>query len=348
MSDNEKKIYLHIGRNKAGSTTLQDFFLAYRETLREQGVQYALFGHLKDSCEGVLGLGLPHEVADYKHQNPDHSLLISNEFMFGWPDEYTRGMASALNGLSVAVLAYIRDYREWLCSSYSQEAKMGTSARDFDSYFEWMAGQISAWPALEGWGEEFGWTNMRIRSLDAASLSGANLIPDCLEAIGVDPGIGAAETGLRINQAPSWMLAENHRSMARPSNGIHWDEDEATAAGILNQVLSDCMDESPHGGMTVQYLTPEQDRYLADLYNCDLQKIMERTGIAIPPAQPRDLPERPFLPSVDHFPSDIRRAYDRKIASRAFRKEFPGSIKMLSADDQVRLRPSRYIFRILR
>src|SRR5579859_7868096 len=183
------RIYLHIGRNKAGSTSLQDFFLARRETLAAAGLRYCLFGHLKDSVPGVLGFQTQFELAADARAGTERAYLVSNEFMFGWPLEYTASMASGLAGLDVRIIAYIRPYGAWICSAYADAVKNGENSRDFDRYLDWMAPRISAGPYLEGWGEAFGWDRVRIRSLDPGDLAGGDLIGDCLTALGLDPAL---------------------------------------------------------------------------------------------------------------------------------------------------------------
>ncbi|MDE1173230.1 MAG: hypothetical protein PW790_06090 [Parvibaculaceae bacterium] len=294
------------------------------------------------------GLGLPHEIADFQQQNPDQALLISNEFMFGWPDDYTRDLATALRAFGVTIIAYIRDYREWLWSAYSEEVKRGANARDFDSYARWMADRISAWPALSGWGEHFGWDRIRVRSLDSRSLSEGGLVPDCLRALSLPPDLAGTEITVRSNQSPGWMMAELQRAMARPADGEAWNEEEATAAEQLNQLLAECIAKSPNGGMSAQYLTPDQDRWLMELYNSDAQKISARSGTDLPLVAPYELPERPFLPAINHMPVDIMQAYEKKANARQFLKKFPATLKMQPPELYARLRTRRYSWRIFR
>ncbi|MEI9987955.1 MAG: hypothetical protein WDN69_35555 [Aliidongia sp.] len=196
------RIHLHIGRNKAGSTTLQDFFLAERDTLAASGLRYCLFGHLKDSVPGVLGFQTQFELADHARAGHDRAYLVSNEFMFGWPRDYTDSMAAGLAGFDVRIIAYIRPYGAWVCSAYADAVKHGESSRDFDNYLDWLRPRISAWPYLEGWGEAFGWDRVRVRSIDPRDLEGGDLIGDCLSALGLDPAPAVAAG--RSNRAPDF------------------------------------------------------------------------------------------------------------------------------------------------
>ena len=113
------RIVLHIGRNKAGSTTIQDFCLQEQRTLASQGVTYALFGHLSHSRVDTPGFATFEGLREHALAYPRSTLLVSNEFMFGWPDEFTRAAARVLADCDVQILAYIRSYDEWIVSAYA-------------------------------------------------------------------------------------------------------------------------------------------------------------------------------------------------------------------------------------
>jgi len=319
-------IYLHIGRNKAGSTTLQDFFLERRAELGAMGVTYAMFGHLKDSQPGVPGFGTAQELADYARAHPQTSVLISNEIFFPWPRDYTDTVTKALKDFDVKVIGYIRPYGDWVRSTYAQEIHMGINARDFDAYMEMFHDRISGWPAIEGWGEGVGWPNMHIRAVDPRCLTGGNLLIDCLTALGVEPDFGRAAFALHSNASPHWMVLEMVRSLIESSNDIGWD-DPFFLANVypLKRVMQQCVNASPNGSMRVQYQTAAQLRFLAELYNRDLALLADRTGTVLPAASLDNIQERPFLPSIRQVPADIMADFAVRVRSGAFRERWPGA-----------------------
>jgi hypothetical protein len=300
-------IYLHIGRNKAGSTTLQDFFLAHRAELERGGVRYALFGHLKDSVPGIIGFGQSDELAAHARAHPDKAMLVSNEFMFGWPREYTDAMVAGLKGLDVRVIAYIRPYDSWLCSSYAQDVRNGESRRDFDAYFDWLRPRVSAWPYLEAWGEGLGWNKIRVRAIDPRGGASGDLVADCLTAMGLDPGLGRAIPP--SNQAPHWATVELLRALIDRNREEGWDEAGLAIAMPLRRLFEECLAERPGFDRRVQYLTPAQEHELIELYNRDLARLSECIGPALEPQLIGEARERPFLPSLEQVPAEILRDF---------------------------------------
>jgi hypothetical protein len=333
-------IYLHIGRNKVGSTTLQDFFLDRRAELASGGVEYFLFGHMKDSVPGVPGFAHQLELADYARTATDRAVLISNEFMFGWPEEFTRAVVDGLKGFDTRVIAYIRPYDAWLASSYAWDARIGTNKRDFDAYFDWMRPRVSALPYLEAWAEGLGWDKVRVRAVDGQGLRWSDLVPDCLGALGLDRhlGVGAPVS----NQACHWLTTELVRSLIDRNGDEAWDE--ATLQTVLDvcTLFETCLAASTSPVPGVQYLTPAQSRDLAELYNRDVAAISRHTGFALAP-QPLDrVAERAFLPSLDQVPAGVLADFAARAAAADFVQAHPeaaamiGGLGLLSTEGEIR------------
>ena len=129
-------IYLHIGRNKAGSTSIQDYFARHHAAMQARGVEYVLFGHMQGSVPGVAGFSSTGELAAYARRNPDLDLFLSNEFMAAAPQGFIDEAAANFKGLDVTLMAYIRDYNSWLVSGYGFDIRAGWNARDFDAYLK--------------------------------------------------------------------------------------------------------------------------------------------------------------------------------------------------------------------
>jgi hypothetical protein len=293
------RIYLHIGRNKAGSTSLQDFFLDRREMLAAAGLRYCLFGHLKDSVPGVPGFATASELAAYARAEAAPAYLVSNEFLFGWPRDYTDSMIAGLNGCDVRVIAYLRPYGEWVRSAYAEEVRRGLTSLDFDRYLDKLRPQISAWPYLADWGEALGWDRIRVRSTDPRDLAGRDLIGDCLTALGLDPAL-ATETR-RSNRAPAWPVLEMLRRLLELEGEAVFHR----VAAPLQALLEECLTATTLP--PADYLTSAQARWLAELYNGDLLRLAERTGVVLQPERadaPTGAPERP---GFDQIPAALLR-----------------------------------------
>ncbi|MGB8840292.1 MAG: hypothetical protein WCC64_04410 [Aliidongia sp.] len=308
------RIYLHIGRNKAGSTSLQDFFLERRAVLAQAGLRYCLFGHLKDSVPGVPGFATAPELTAYARTEAAPAYLVSNEFLFGWPRDYTDSMVAGLSGCDVRVIAYLRPYGEWVQSAYAEEVRRGLTCLDFDRYLDELHPQISAWPYLEGWAEALGWERIRVRSTDPRDLAGGDLIGDCLTALGLDPALAGAAR--RSNRAPPWPVLEMLRRLRELT-------DEATfhrVAPSLQLLLEEGLSETTLP--PAEYLTSEQAHRLADLYNSDLLRLAERTGVALQPERPNEQIGA-MRPGFDRMPPALLRQWAVRAKLPDFRRSHP-------------------------
>jgi hypothetical protein len=317
MSEDRPRIFLHIGRNKAGSTSLQDFFLEHRSSLAQAGLRYCLFGHLKDSVPGVPGFATAPELAAYVRAEAAPAYLVSNEFLFGWPREYTDSLIAGLAGCDVRVIAYLRPYGEWVQSAYAEEVRRGLTCLDFDRYLDELRPRISAWPYLAGWAEAVSWERIRVRSTDPRDLAGGDLISDCLTALGLDPALAGATQ--RSNRAPAWPVLEMLRRLRALT-------DEATfhrVAAPLQALLEECLSETTLP--PAEYVTTAQAHGLADLYNSDLLRLAERTGVALQPEQPAARDDA-MRPGFDLIPPALLRRWAVRADLLEFRRAQPEAV----------------------
>jgi len=309
-------IYLHIGRNKAGSTTLQDFCLRNLDVLEQNGIRYALYSHLKDSVPGVLGFAHQLYLRDYALAHPDVNILISSEWMFYFDDFHTGSMADALRGLPVRIIAYIRPYDSWICSSYAQDIRSGESRDDFDTYFESLRPRLTVWPCLQRWGERFGWDNIIVRLIDRQNTPWDRIIEDFLTALGLDPDIGAPVPA--SNQGTHWAVTELLRALA--GSGV-----SPADTRELISLLQTSLQANPGVGRAIQYLTQAQAQELAEKYQDDIAKINAFTNAGIDPEPLQVLPERLFLPSFRLLPAPILADFAARAGARRFMALHPNA-----------------------
>lgn len=309
-------VVLHIGRNKAGSTSIQDFCQAHRGELLGRGVDYVLFGHLADSRPDTPGFRGFDELAAYVRDHPGPRRLVSNEFMFGWPDEYTESAAAALAGLDVEILAYLRPYDDWLVSAYAEETRQGMNTRDIDTYADGLAPRVSAWPHLRKWGECFGWGRLQVRAFDRRMLQGGDLISDFAQALALRPvGRHAAPS----NVSPHWIELELVRRLAERDGEEAWSGVSREVAAPLAAALRPLVRHTPPAA----YLRLAQRRRLVDLYNEDLARIADAGGALLPAAPEPSGPERAFAPALDHAPGTVLAAFFKRVGSASFAAAHP-------------------------
>ncbi len=264
------RVVLHIGRNKAGSTTIQDYCLAQRDALLREGVRYVLFGHAANSVPGLDGFPYVPQLAEHALLHRGQTILVSNEFMSVWPAEYTQSTAHDLAGLDVRVLLYIRPYTAWVRSSYAFDVRCGRVRQDFDSYVEFLRPRISVWPALCTYGECFGWRNVRVRVLDARLMRGEGLLGDFREALGLRAEPVASPVA---NSAPHWAVLETLRALAPIDAEAGWPASLVAPIEALSTKLAACATAHADALPEPAYLTANEAAWLDQLYHEDLARI---------------------------------------------------------------------------
>jgi hypothetical protein len=311
------RVVLHIGRNKAGSTTLQDLCAHESSALEAQGVDYVMFGHMSRSNGNLRGFETFEQLSEYARTVPGRRVLVSNEFMFGWPDDYTKAAATALAACHVEIVAYIRAYDAWAVSAYAEETRRGMNMRDMDAYIEWLWPRISAWPYLKMWGECFGWDRIHLRDLSPMSLHGGELCADFAKALDVTlPGW----TG-RSNASPHWIELELARRLTTRNGEVDWAGVERVELEPLAQIMSALVASEP----MVEPLSPEQRSLLIELYNADLLRIEAAGGPRLPPAPPVVEQRRGAAPSLEQVAPRVLDAFFEQALSVEFARVHPAA-----------------------
>lgn len=123
-----KRIVLHIGGPKAGSTYLQYVMLNNRDLLRAHGIHYPHDGQghpgnaslLHQIDEPALEAMLPADV---------HTLVLSHEDLFHqFPSAEAFAKRTQAMGLEVQIIAFLRPFSQFMFGDYSQFLKQNFEA----------------------------------------------------------------------------------------------------------------------------------------------------------------------------------------------------------------------------
>jgi hypothetical protein len=333
--DAEPTLYLHIGRNKAGSTTLQNYILRHLAQLGEAGVRYAMFGQPSPATTSVPTFPTHRHIAAFVRAQRGGAVLVSHEGLCCFTPELTQIMATDLAGLDIQLLFYIRPYREWVVSSYSFDVRTGHNALDFDRYLERIRPAISFWPILEIWGQTLGWHRVRVRSLAQADLIGGDLVRDFTSAIGLPPA--PPDEAARANSSPGWVVIELLRMIAPGGPATGWTPATLPIAQLLHHLADQSMAALGVQQAQGNYLSAAQSDELAALYNNDLDFVAARTGVHLQADAAGQAPERDFLPSVECIPKTILRMIRERALAPAFAAIHPQAAAFVSSDTFSRL-----------
>lgn len=172
-----RKIFIHIGAHKTGTTSLQNFFHTSHEKLLAKGVlypkscnfQYAQH-RLAFAAKGMRDPGagdvpdLEIELQSLLHEIEASSApttIISSEEFFNTRKPSVEKIAATLSGFSVEIVAIIRRPDELFCSIFNQKQK--DPRNDFKMHYSRflgnpvsLSGDLEFDASLERWASVFG------------------------------------------------------------------------------------------------------------------------------------------------------------------------------------------------
>lgn len=208
------KVFLHIGLEKTGTTTIQRTFVRNKEYFESIGFRYpvfngeenhvALYNYAKtenviDELRIYAGLKTADDVVDFRADfrkelvnrlaNYEGTVVFSNEHLssrLSGPDALVR-LKDLLSLISddVTVVLYLRNIEDFVVSTYSTAVKCGEtkSIGDFCqdlSLFRYQFDKV-----ITNWSSIFGADNLVIREFSRGELINADIFDDFASVIGM-------------------------------------------------------------------------------------------------------------------------------------------------------------------
>jgi hypothetical protein len=218
------RLYLHIGMNKTGTSSIQRYLAHNDHRLLSAGWLYPRTGRSVDTHYGLSrALGFAHgrpavDAAELSRlraeldrevaESAAGALVLSSE------DFVLRGdiaqVRDFLAGFDVRIVVYLRRHDHWWASVYNQAVKMVADPpweRGIQGYIRFarrrQGRQGRYRELLDNWASEFGVTSMRVRPFEAEQNPGG-VVADFLRTIECPELAGAATAGAgRVNEALS-------------------------------------------------------------------------------------------------------------------------------------------------
>jgi hypothetical protein len=298
-------LFLHIGRGKSGSSTIQSLARDFAGFMTAMGVACPLTVHGLAN-HSRLAAALKNPKADIEtiekfrkdvRRNKRSKVFVSAEALFSLSRESMQDLKRHAGSREVRILCYIRDYPGWLQSIYGQRTKRVSNVDDFDTYY--IRPAVSALPPLQRWAETFGWETMHVRPLQPEFLAEGNLVADVLKALDVNSASPDVES---LNVSPHWMSLELQRTLSATAKERSVPFDLRAARSLLH-LFEECTAAAEP--RRVQYLTKAQWTELYELYREDMTTLGHHIGMSFPvDMQPPG--ERPFLPDFGHIPERVK------------------------------------------
>lgn len=195
-----KKIYLHIGMSKTGTTAIQYFLHNNRDKLPQ--LDYGYINPANDSAinhsplvnclKGASNLKKDQKwipFLDQLFESKPNNLIISSENLF----YHTRALdldylATALRGFSVKILIYLRRQDEWVQSQYAEYVKYCTGKPGAISLGQWLARNMDRcldyYDLLKIWRMHFPEADFNVRIYEKRFF-GDDIINDFCLAVGL-------------------------------------------------------------------------------------------------------------------------------------------------------------------
>ncbi len=192
-----KKLYIHIGLGKTGTTSIQSFLSSHSQKLKQEGVHYIMAGGGASGC-GHQTLAkscidnVPYymEIADstldvesilseIKSTQCESILLSSENFQLANPGRVRSLFDRVEGGLDYRIILFVRSQDELLESEFNQMVKVKSLSRSlmeyadcsFDGNFDHLASQ---------WASVFGEHAMICRVYNAAEKNAIEDFLNCL------------------------------------------------------------------------------------------------------------------------------------------------------------------------
>ena len=196
----KKKLIIHIGAGKTGSSAIQRSLALNSEVLLTKGV--LIPGSkldIESECigeqiwffqNGISNPEFPNIVKrrikrlhGYMCENDLHTLIVSAENLIN-PENFQNLFTDLQNEFDVSVICYVRRQDEYMISAWQQWYLKNHDS--FDSYRLEMGQRVDWYLALEPWKNAFGQGNIIVRVYEKDRLKNGNIIEDFFQILELD------------------------------------------------------------------------------------------------------------------------------------------------------------------
>jgi glycosyltransferase involved in cell wall biosynthesis len=196
-SNDKKRIYLHIGIGKTGTSSIQKMLLDnYYEFLEQailvpkSGIKYGMAHHgLANLEEDIFSLEteeIYNSLIDEIDASFADNIIISSELFSYVKPSYIEQVHKYLKKYDVKIIFYVREQVKLFESTYLQWLKVGNkNLNDPESFFE---GHKNAWDfnnVISPWEKYFGEENIKVRLFDK-KINKGNVCKDFMKFINLE------------------------------------------------------------------------------------------------------------------------------------------------------------------
>lgn len=276
-------IYLHIGLNKTGTSSLQDFFSMNVEALsRQEGICYPRAGRdttahhpLSKLLKSGGGRAAP-AVAELLSEIGEHDkAVVSSEDFHTHSPRGIEHLAELLAGHRVKVVLYVREHVAYLSSWYQQNVQATHLSCAFDSFCYLTRKPL--FKIADGWAQSFGRDNVIVRLYDRSALVNGDIVQDFAEVVGISSHL---TNFVRKPYESNPSVSGNLLFIKRLVNNFF---PKAGAAAFVDEITSlSKLKKEFRGAM---FVDKDVVSYVSGMYEGDRRQLLEKYGVAIEPRE---------------------------------------------------------------
>lgn len=197
----KKRIYLHIGTHKTGTTSLQAWAVANTDALAAQGVLYPKTGRMGGGNHSPLAWAIAGDSrgADLSFETllaeiratPHPKILISGEEFELLSADRISALATALSEFDTRILAVFRPQPDLIRSQYAEWTKQLLTTDHFSVFWRYFQHQpeLDYSALIRPWIEGFGPKHVRLLPYSSLSPSAPGVLPTLLAELGLEPDL---------------------------------------------------------------------------------------------------------------------------------------------------------------
>lgn len=247
-----KKIVVHAGIHKTGSTAIQIALFHHPEQFEQQGIKYPRTGlddgahhliarKLRSGEKGTSVLeDLTKEISDWPE-----TVVISSEELDSLSKPHIQHLRDALAGMTtqLQVVIYLRPQYSLIRSQYSQQIREGFIRDPFDVFFRNAvrhARFLKIEEVIDPWIEIFGKACVIVRSAARGDLKGGSSLTDFVNLLGLRNDITESSLGATSMANESLNLAQCDVIRRLSWTARFWELPFDTRRRILVRVFRQC------------------------------------------------------------------------------------------------------------
>jgi hypothetical protein len=233
-----QKLYLHIGAEKTGSTSIQNFLATNSSVLSEKhGIFYPrhpkLFSHINHSPlaasllydvnvsflsghKRASPIELSQALSEVCASTPSDTVVLSSEYL---SSRFNKGNITVLSGIlklfDVTVVVYLRRQDEMALSTFSTSTRSGSRHWLTEKQVQVKEYRYNFRELVDLWAEKFGTDRIIVRVYEKDKLNRGDAIHDFMSVLGIEnlsglSGVDRKNESLNVKQI-KFFLALNQK-----------------------------------------------------------------------------------------------------------------------------------------